>query len=368
MSDTQSNQLINYIAPAAPATRCPAEGDEPFLRPEVGFTPKWYRQSLDIDFGRRFHSDPVYRKTAIMAMREELKRRFPGTEIGGIHRPDECLDLLTGTYGIVSVAAIYGCRIVYASDNWPDVEPNYLNDQEAEALVSPDLDRNRHFQSLMEQVDAIAAMENRVEGFVNWQGVLNTAQRLRGTNIFEDIILAPERARHVFECICRTMLDAIKRLHERQRTSGIDYNFVTISNCSVNMISGEQYREMLLPYDMKIAEAFERIGIHNCAWKADPYLDHYSKIPNVAYIDMGLDSDLSRARKLFPDSRRALMYTPMALAHKSIPQIKEDLEHIARHYAPLRYHSCRYRRRCSRPEDCQCIEPMQIHQPERRSI
>ena len=47
-------QLISYIAPGAPATRRPAEGNEPFLRPEIGFTPAWYRQHLDISFGERF--------------------------------------------------------------------------------------------------------------------------------------------------------------------------------------------------------------------------------------------------------------------------------------------------------------------------
>mgnify|MGYP000247429488 CR=1 FL=1 len=43
-------QLISYIAPGAPATRRPAQGNEPFMRSEIGFTPAWYRQHLDIDF------------------------------------------------------------------------------------------------------------------------------------------------------------------------------------------------------------------------------------------------------------------------------------------------------------------------------
>jgi len=53
-------QLISYIAPAAPATRRPAQGHEPFLRPEVGFTPRWYRAALGIDFGRRRHTEVAY--------------------------------------------------------------------------------------------------------------------------------------------------------------------------------------------------------------------------------------------------------------------------------------------------------------------
>jgi len=64
-----SFQLISYIAPAAPAMRRPASGDEPFVRPEMGFTPKWYRAALGIDFGQRWHCDPAYRRETVLAMR-----------------------------------------------------------------------------------------------------------------------------------------------------------------------------------------------------------------------------------------------------------------------------------------------------------
>jgi hypothetical protein len=69
---SSSRQLVSYIAPGAPATRRPADGAEPFLRPEIGFTPKWYLKSLDIDFGERWDADPAYRRETVLAMRERL--------------------------------------------------------------------------------------------------------------------------------------------------------------------------------------------------------------------------------------------------------------------------------------------------------
>jgi len=60
-----------------------------------------------------------------------------------------------------------------------------------------------------------------------------------------------------------------------------------------------------------IAEAFGCLGVHNCAWNANPYMEHYAALPSVAYVDMGIKSDLKRARETFPASRRAIMYTPM---------------------------------------------------------
>jgi hypothetical protein len=57
--------LISYIAPGAPATRRPAAGGEARLRPEIGFTPLWYRTALGIDFGERWHTDPAYRRDTV---------------------------------------------------------------------------------------------------------------------------------------------------------------------------------------------------------------------------------------------------------------------------------------------------------------
>ncbi len=331
---TNSDQLISYIAPGAPATRRPAAGNEPFLRPEIGFTPTWYRQHLDINFGERFHTDPAYRRDCVVKMRAELKRRFPGTQIGGIDQPDTPLDLLTGTYGACTVAAIYGVPIVYTDDNWPNCAHEYLTDEQLAHLEPPDLDRNPHFAQLMEQVEWIAAREGRVEGFINWQGVLNNAQRLRGEQLLMDMLDAPDKAQHLFACVCETMLQGLRRLPERQRASGVDRRFVTVSNCLVNLISPKVYRELLRPFDQKLASVYGSIGIHNCAWNATPYLEAYAEVPGVSYIDMGIKSDLVRAKAMFPTARRALMYTPMDAASKTLPEIEADFARIAHQYAP----------------------------------
>jgi hypothetical protein len=327
-------QLISYIAPGAPATRREAAGNEAFLRPEIGFTPAWYRQHADIDFGERFHTDPAYRRDCVLRMRGILSERFPGTSIGGSDRPDAPLDLLTGTYGACTVAAIYGIPVLYDSGNWPNCVHNYLADGQLARLEPPDLERNPHFEQLLAQLDWIAREEGCVEGFINWQGVLNNAHRLRGEQLFVDMLVEPEKARHLFACVAETMIQGIRRLHEFQRSSGVDHRFVTVSNCLVNMVSPETYRELLLPLDRTIATVYDCIAIHNCAWNATPYLEAYAEVPGVGYIDMGIDSDLVRARELFPAARRALMYTPMDLAGKTENELNRDIERVAIEYAP----------------------------------
>ncbi|MCX6226253.1 MAG: hypothetical protein NTV01_16135, partial [Bacteroidia bacterium] len=149
-----------------------------------------------------------------------------------------------------------------------------------------------------------------------------------------DMYLAPERTKHLLSCVCTTMIEAAKRLQQKQNRYGDSLSFFTVSNCLVNMVDPQLYEEFLWPFDRKIADSFDVIGIHNCAWNANPYLDHYAKIPGVAYLDMGMDSDLKKARLLFPDTRRAIMYTPMDIANKTNSEIRGDLERIAANYGP----------------------------------
>ena len=334
------HQLISYIAPGAPATRRPAPGSGtqdfasglPVLRPEIGFTPRWYRKSLGIDFGERWHTDPAYRRETRIQMAAELERRFPGTFIG--KTSDGTLDFLTGTYGASAIAAIYGVPVRYDSEQWPTSEHQYFTDEEVDNLTPPDLDQNLFFQSLMDQVDWIGNHEGKIRGFMNWQGILNNAQRLRGQEIFMDMFMAPERTLHLLDCVCTTMIDAAKRLHQKQRKYEEIVPFFTVSNCLVNMVDPGLYEQFLLPFDQKIAASFEVTGIHNCAWSATPYLDLYARIPGVGYLDMGHGSDLVKARSLFPETRRAIMYTPMELADKPEDEIRNDLERILTEYGP----------------------------------
>jgi hypothetical protein len=326
-------QLIYYIAPAAPPTRTPARGDEAFLRPEVGFNPSWFHLYCGVDFSERWHVDPDYRLLCHEAMTGEIRRRFPGRAIGGADR-DEPPDLLTGVYAGAVVAALYGQSILYFPDKWPVAHGTPLIDEDAKALTPVELSRAPFLDGILKQMDRIERLTGTIRGFLNWQGVLNTSFRLRGQEIFIDLIGDPGLARHVFECVAGTMVAGMRLLYERQGQAGQRYDFASVSNCVVNMVSPELYREHLLPFDSWMRSLFPVFGIHNCAWRVDPYLEPYREVPDLGYLDMGLESDLGKARRLFPESRRNVLLTSMYLASRSDAQVRTDLETIARDLGP----------------------------------
>jgi hypothetical protein len=330
----KSVQQISYIAPAAPARRRAATADLPAVRPEFGFTPRWYAEQLHATFSSRWHLDPEYRRSMILQMRKLLRQKFPGCNIGASEEPDQPLDLLTGVYGGCIVPALYGLPIVYDQDQWPNCQSNYRTLAELEHMQMISVMDTPIVENLLEQMEWISRAEGMIVGHLNWQGVLNNGQRLLGPDLFLDMLTHQEHCRTIFSHICQTMTDAAMAIEQKQMQSGFDIDFFTVSNCSVNLVSPALYEELLLPFDQQYADAFPSLAIHNCAWKADPYFRAYSKIKNVGYIDMGIESDMARAKELFPSARRAVMYTPMDFQNKSLAMIKADLGIVAEQLAP----------------------------------
>ena len=327
-------QLLYYIPLSAIPGRRPADGTEPYLRPEVGFNPNWFHVRCGIDFSERWHEDPDYRWETLQVMAAEVGRRFPGHPIGGVTATRLPRDLLTGIFGAAAMGKLLGLSIRYFPNAWPANVGAHLADDAVVRFEPPELEANPFFQGILRQVDRAAELTGSAEGYLHWQGVLNTAYRLRGETIFTDLIEEPARAHRVFEIVTTTMIAGARALYAHQRRRGFEVRFLSVANCMLNMISPAQYREHLLQYDLRLRDAFDVFGIHNCAWSIDPHMDTYAGIRDLAYIDMGLESDLRRARRLFPRARRSLLYTPMDLKNKPWSDVRADLDRIAADLGP----------------------------------
>lgn len=327
------HQLRSYIAPACPATRTPCDGTESGLRIEFGFTPRWYREACGIDFSKSWHLDPLARRETVVRMRKELNRRFPALQLGGPD-PDATPATIDGVHGALSVAMIFGIGADYYPDNWPAAQHNYLSVDAIAALSPPDLPNAPVITQILEQMDIIEREFGRIEGYLNWQGVLNNAFRIRGPEIFSDLMTDPDLAHHLFEVITGTMISGMRLVYERQARTGVFIRHATLSNCVVNMVSPDLYREHIFPWDETISQAFDHFGIHNCAWNVDPYIEDYARIEKLGYVDMGIMSDMTKAKRLCPNARRAVMYTPTDLANKSADELRTDLARIYEELGP----------------------------------
>ncbi len=327
-------KLRNHIPIASPARREPADGTETDMRVSLGFEPMWYSKRCNVEFSEKWHKDPYYRHETLKVMKEELVKRFPTVSYWDTSKTED-LATISGCYGAYVIPRVFGIPLLYYPDRWPELDPTKkLSIEDIEKLDPDKLLEGPFVEELFSQMDTIEKEWGKIHGYLNWQGVLNNAIHIHGENVFLEFYDKPDFIKHFFSIITEVMIRLAKAVQKRQRESGFYINQFSVSNCTLNMIAPEVYEEFILPLDTEIAENFERFGVHTCNWNVTPYIDVLRRLPKVGYIDMGMMSDMVRVKEVFPDARRAVMYSPNTLHVADINTIKRDMETIFNAIAP----------------------------------
>jgi hypothetical protein len=300
----------------------------------LGFEPAWFHRRCGVDFGERWHRDPYYRHDTLARMKAALCEAFPSAGQWDLNRHDD-LATISGCYGICVIPAAFGLPVRFSPDRWPVPETgSHLTTASIERLNADDVLRSPLVDDLFAQMETIAREWGVIHGYVNWQGVLNNAFHLRGPEIFIDLLERPDLARRLLSVVCDVMIQLVRRVQERQRRSGFSVDQCDVSNCTMNMVSPRMYREFLFEHDWRIAESFERFGVHTCNWDVTPYLDELRRLPKLGHLDMGMASDMRRVRRMFPDVRRAVLYSPVTLYDAPLADIRADVLRIHDDLAP----------------------------------
>ncbi len=328
-------QLRNHIPIGAPARREAADGTESDMRVSLGFVPGWYHQRCGIVFSEHWHKDPYYRYQSLKKMKSKLCQTFPMVDYWNEDYKDD-LATISGCYGAYVIPLVFGFPLIYRKNRWPglDLHKAKLSDEEIDQLDVDKILHSSFVEELFHQLDIIEKEWGKIHGYLNWQGVLNIAFLLRGEKIFMDLYDKHDLAHHLFQVIAEVIIRLTKKVQKRQRESGFYLNQFCVSNCTLNMISPQSYRKFLLPLDMKIRQNFERFGFHTCNWNVTPYIEEIKKISELGYLDMGIMSDLIRVKREFPDTRRALIYSPERLLQAPLEEIQGDMEKIYHELAP----------------------------------
>jgi hypothetical protein len=295
----------------------------------TSFSPSWFAKRMDLDYGESWHTDPAVRRESFISMAGVLSEEFPELR-KGFERKD-IRGSISQAYTCSLMASLFGQEIIFRKSDWPDNRGKHLTDEEAESLSVPDFPSHPVFKDIVRQIALIRKKWGRGEGVLNYQGVLNTAFRLRGQDVFLDMIDAPARAQRLLGTVCDTTMAVVDAVYAEQRKSGVSRNHFVTSNCVVNMISSEQYKRFVLPYDSLLSRHYDFFGIHNCGWPVDEYIDAYGTIANMGYLDFGIESDFKRIRKTFGSAVTFCpIFNPSDLANRSDGEIVGILESIHR--------------------------------------
>ena len=323
-----SASLYPYVPFAGALVWNRLQADPSPLKIHVSFSPYWFVARMGLDLGERWHTDAAHRRESFVSMARALNAEFPRLCLGG--NPDQIRGGLSQIANCAPVGALFGQEVLYSRTGWPENNRRLLDDAAAERLEVPDLEASPFFRSLMRQMDEIAREWGAIEGELNYQGILNTAFRLRGEQIFTDMAVAPERAHHVLEVVCETTMRFADAVYARQAASGVRRDYFVTSNCVVNMISGGYYREFVMPYDSRLSAHYPHFGIHNCGWKVDAYAQAYSEIRVLGYLDFGIQSNLDVLKALFPQTVLTVILNPDDVIGRPAREVRATLEKLQR--------------------------------------
>ena len=334
----KSYLLRNHIPIGGPATREPATGDEDELRLSLGFTPQWYAKKMQIDFGHKWHTDPIYRYQCIYQMKKKLNELFPMVPYFSLNYDngyETTCATLSGVYGITVIPQCYGVKPVYFNDGWPDVDSSTRLKKEDIIKLKPfDINNSPLIEDLVRQMNIIKKEYGIIHGYLNYQGILNIAMKVYGNDFLIDMSLDESFIKHFFSHIGDTILKVSKFIQKKQRDSGFDIDLLSMSNCLLNLISPEMYSKFVLPVDIELSKEYQRFGIHTCNWDVTPYINQLKQIRKMGYIDMGIVSDLNKVKESFPYSRRAVLINPMSIIKNSENELREMVLKIKNELAP----------------------------------
>ena len=305
---------------------------------DVTFHPSWWYQHTGVEFDEKFWFDPDYRVEADIHMRRTLYEYFGEFGLGEKHpqaRPILFSDLLACGF---LYSQLLGCEVVFRKDDAPQVLGARLSDDQVDALRLPDLDTHPLWQRVQRQIDGFLQTYGYVESAINLMGIQNIALDLRGDELFCDYYdEESDRKERLLGIITDLSLDIGRRLY---KVSSVVSGGVTsivkqvcpavylTSNCSVTMISADQYREHLLPYDVRLAEAFPCFGIHHCGGNMETAIEAYLQVPNLRFLEIGAGSDLNRIAQAVGerDILSCIRYSPVALKTDTPAEIRRRTE------------------------------------------
>ena len=306
---------------------------------DITFHPSWWHENAGIDFSAPFFDDPHVRIESDLKMRRALYDHFGEYGIGEkdpVPRPLLGTDLLAAGY---LYSELMGCEIIYQPDNSPQVVCRNLDAEDIADVEVPDLDTSPVWGRMQRQIDALRSEYGRVESYINLQGIQNIALDLMGQELYLSYYSDPDEITGLLTKITDMSIEIGKRLYAlTDDISGgvtgivrqvMPKNYLT-SNCSVEMVSNACYEEFLLPHDLRLAKEFPCFGIHHCGKSMEHVCEGYSKVPNLAFAEVGAGSDIAYVREHLPETFLNLRYSAVKIQNQDPDEIHREVERMLR--------------------------------------
>lgn len=272
----------------------------------------WIAQRLDVCFDREYYFDPKRRYATDSQCSEYVERElgdlnacFTESNLGRREfiRHDQVL--IGGIQPNMILGMLLGAELVPGMDKDADITPECFTGRALEELPRPatlvDHPLIRQFTNQIEAVrqegehEPIPPFFWDTSGRAAVHGALTTAQKFLGASVFMDLVADADSIMPVLNWI--TDANAVLVNHFA-KTAGIkEIKQIHIGECSGCMVGGPQFEEMIVPQASRLGESVAPVRLHSCG-KSDHLLAAFSKIANLAALDLGGETSMAVVRDI----------------------------------------------------------------------
>jgi len=238
---------------------------------------------------------PVWEKRLadpLIMLQAELDILRPHLEIEDDRVPTVCVQ-----FGTAQIAAAFGCRMHLPENNRPAAGSHVLaHAEDADSLEIPAMDAG-WYGKLAEWIELwkqqlpqdIHIQQSDI------QSAFNSAHLIRGNDILLDFYDYPNAMNVLLDRVTDFMI-AITKHTRAMITEDPEWFFdlggmwkgaARISNCSMQMISPQLYREHVLPHDIRFFNSIGGGRMHYCGITGDVINDFF-KVPSITGLEIDI--------------------------------------------------------------------------------
>lgn len=288
------------------------EMNEQSIRIEGTVSKSWLSQKVGNVFDHAYYFDPEKRHEVDRICRECVQEHIPGLNVFFGESNLSFLEyaapekvFVGGIQPNMILGMLLGAEFVPYPDRDADIKMSKSLRDKLQVLPDPETLLNHELIKMFDaQLEKYVHESSRIvvppffwdhSGMAAIHGPITTAQKLLGERIFMDMLIAPLACQRLLEWIVEAYICLIS--HFAQYCS-FDFHRIHIGECSGCMIAKEQFEAFGVSMASRLGAVLGPIRYHSCG-NSSHLLEAIYRIENIAAIDLGGETDLARARRIF---------------------------------------------------------------------
>jgi hypothetical protein len=274
----------------------------------------WMAETLKVKFDREYYFNPDIRYITDSLCNEYAEEHFPDmrlfyseSNLGQIDYWNDKQIQIGGIQPNMILGMLLGSEFIPQLDKDADITPGCLKDVNPDDLPKPEsLLEHPLIRLFDEQIRELQTCSEKrlcpippffwdISGRAAIHGMMTSAQKFLGENIFMDMITNPQRCTDIMHWIGNAYIVLCRYFSE---SADLPITEVHVGECSSCMVGPELIEQFVVPITSQVGEKLGPIRLHSCGPSTN-HLQAFSKIQNLKSIDLGGDTSIKKARQVF---------------------------------------------------------------------